>query len=98
LGDGGKVQSLVGIVGNVHSVFNADDTATTGARVIAVEPSPSSSRVFKRHIALIDLVDRITLIEACACNANDAAFINNTVDTDNFIVLAGGFQAPRIGA
>jgi FkbM family methyltransferase len=81
-------------VGANLGIFSIMVAAATGARVIAVEPSPSSSRVFKRHIALNDLVDRITLIEACAGNANDTAFIRNSVDMDNFIVLADGESEP----
>lgn len=76
-------------IGANMGIFSIMVAAATGARVIAVEPSPSSSRIFKRHIALNDLSDRITLIEACAGDANDSAFIKNTVDMDNFIVLAG---------
>jgi FkbM family methyltransferase len=74
-------------IGANLGIFSIMVAATTGARVIAIEPSPTSSRVFKRHIVLNDLMDRITLIEACAGNENDAAFIRNTVDMDNFVVL-----------
>lgn len=84
---------FVDIGANV-GMFSIMVTATTGARVIAIEPSPSSSRAFKRHILLNDLMDRITLIEACAGNANDKAFIMNTVAMENFIVLEGDNLAP----
>jgi FkbM family methyltransferase len=74
-------------VGANLGIFSIVVAVATGAKVIAVEPSPSSSRIFKRHVALNDLNDRITLIEACAGDTNDAAFIKNSVDMDNFIVL-----------
>ena len=74
-------------IGANLGIFSIMVAVTTGARVIAIEPSPSSSSIFKRHIALNELMDRITLIEACAGNANRVAFIKNTVDMDNFIVL-----------
>jgi len=76
-------------IGANLGIFSIMVAAATGARVIAVEPSPSSSQIFRRHIALNGMMDRITLIEACAGDANDTAFIKNTVDMDNFIVLDG---------
>jgi len=75
-------------IGANLGIFSIMVGSTTGARVIAVEPSPSSTRVFKRHIALNDLGDRITLIEAAAGDRNDAAFIKNSVDMDNFVVVS----------
>jgi FkbM family methyltransferase len=81
-------------IGANLGIFSIMVAAATRARVIAVEPSPSSSRVFKRHIALNDLMDRITVVEACAGDSNVAAFIKNTVDMDNFIVLASTDSQP----
>jgi FkbM family methyltransferase len=76
-------------IGANLGIFSIVVAAATGARVVAVEPSPSSSQIFKRHLALNALADRVSLVEACAGNVNDAAFIRNTVDMDNFIVPGG---------
>jgi FkbM family methyltransferase len=81
-------------IGANLGMFSVMVAATTGARVIAVEPSPSSSRVFKQHIALNELTDRITLIEACAGDGNGGAFINDTVDSTNFVVFEGADLQP----
>jgi len=74
-------------IGANLGMFSVMVAATTGARVVAVEPSPSSSRVFKRHIALNDLTDRIKLIEACAGDSTGGAFIMDTIESTNFVVL-----------
>jgi FkbM family methyltransferase len=84
-----KEELFIDIGANL-GIFSIVVAAATGARVIAVEPSPSSSRIFKRHLALNALADRVTLVEAGAGAVNDTAFIRNTVDMDNFIVPSGG--------
>lgn len=74
-------------IGANLGMFSIMVTAATGAHAIAVEPSPSSARTFRRHITLNDLADRITLIEACAGVGGDSAFIKDTVNMNNFVAV-----------
>jgi len=81
-------------IGANLGVFSIMVAATTDARVIALEPSPSSSHVFKQHMALNNLVDRVTLVEACAGEAASDVFIKNSVDQDNFVFLERNNSQP----
>jgi FkbM family methyltransferase len=58
----------------------------SGARVIAVEPSRKSADMMRMHIAINNLSDRITLLEACVGDQEGVAAIKNSVDMDNFVV------------
>ena len=85
-------------VGANLGMFSIMVAATTGARALAFEPSPSSAEVFKRHIALNDLSDRIILLEKCVGDATGTALIKNTVEMDNFVVLEGTKAMPEMAS
>jgi FkbM family methyltransferase len=74
-------------IGANLGIFSIIVAITTGARAVAVEPSPSSAMVIRQHIALNDLSDRVVLFEACVGDVGGVASIQNTVDMDNFVVV-----------
>jgi FkbM family methyltransferase len=74
-------------VGANLGVFSILVAQTTGARVVAFEPSPSSAKMMKMQIAMNGLADRVYVYEACAGNSVGRVSFKDSVSMDNSVVL-----------